>query len=105
MHRHRVGKIQILIGIAFLIFTIGFSIYAINHVIGTLTRIAAIETDTWSDVEAGNSTRAHVISSLNVNANVTLWSVYTVIFSAVIMVLLSIMLILQGLANLAPKPK
>ena len=107
MHRHTIGKIQVLVGIVFIIFTIGFSLYAISHVIGALTNVGSSETSTWSDVKVAdyNSTRAHVISSLNVDALVSLSSYYTIIFGALILTLLSIILILQGFANISSKSK
>ncbi len=107
MHRHTIGKIQVVIGVIFLIIAVGFSFYMFNHAMRSLEKIVASETGTWSDVKTTdyNSTRAHIISSFNVNSNVTLSSFYTIIFGALILSFLSVTMILQGLANMAHKGK
>jgi len=103
MHRHAIGKIQVIVGIIFIIFTIGFSFYIFNNMIQTLSSSASAVASVWGKAEVSASNAAHVVSSLTLAALTAQSEFHALIFGTLILSFMSVMMILQGLANMGTK--
>ncbi|MFH1727889.1 MAG: hypothetical protein ABIA04_05665 [Pseudomonadota bacterium] len=110
MEIKKIGKIQIWIGCIILLITIISSVIIVRNVyFDTLTESVAGMTSVWGDVASrqinGTSigVEGHVISFIVTEATIFKMTLSVFVTCALILVVLSIILITQGLANLNRK--
>ncbi|MBT3405970.1 hypothetical protein HN419_02265 [Candidatus Woesearchaeota archaeon] len=102
--KERIGKIQFYFGILLLVATIIGSIFIIKYVyIGAVITGAGI-TGVWGEVSQGtNGTligiSGHLVSNLMLQAQVIKTTMFLYGTCALVLIVLSIILILQGLVN------
>lgn len=109
MNAKTIGRIQLVFGIALLaVLTAGFIIGFRHFLISPMVSGAETVMSTWADVSgAANATEigvtGHLVSSLTMMGLVVKASTAVFISTAVILLALSVMFILQGLANISRK--
>lgn len=109
--RKKIGKIQFYLGIALLVITIIGSIVVIKSSLGSFVDGVSSETGTWGEVSnklgegsaEGTLIEGMVVSELITQGLVVKTAGFMFGTSALILLVLSVMLILQGLANQSKK--
>lgn len=112
-NKKQIGKIQLITGIILLVATIISSILIIKNVYADMLFIGVSDTvAAWSEVDEGinvtsaetrSLVKASVISVVVLQAQIFKGTTYLFGICSVILVVLSIMLILQGFANMSQK--
>ncbi len=107
--KEKIGKIQFYLGILLLLVTIVGSIFIIKNVyIGNLVKGVGKSTDAWTEVTKEiNGTNIGIMGhiSSNIALQGTLFANTAILFITCVLILitLSMMMILQGLANQSKK--
>jgi hypothetical protein len=109
LNKIKIGKIQFYFGIVLLVFTIIVSIFIIKGVFfETLTNGIESTTSAWSGIEQELENKemgvmGHIVSNVVLQGMIIKTTGFLFFACALILVVLSIILILQGLANQVKK--
>lgn len=111
MTKSKIGTIQFYLGIVLLVVTIVGCIVAMENVFDSFVNAVGDETETWGEISekvVEGSAESELITGILVGDLITqglVVRVAGVVFAACVLILLmlSVMLILQGLANRAKK--
>ncbi|MFC1691068.1 hypothetical protein ACFL0W_02695 [Nanoarchaeota archaeon] len=109
MKLEKIGKIQFWMGIILFFLAIGFGIFGIKYIYLDTLEVGAISvSENWYDVsqnleEANPQISAFVVSDMITLATTVKTTAFLFITGCLIMALISIMMMLQGLANIHRK--
>ncbi|MEK6938702.1 MAG: hypothetical protein AABX04_06680 [Nanoarchaeota archaeon] len=109
LNRKQIGKIQLIFGIVLFVATMILSVWIIKEVyIGALITGVSSTTATWGKVSQEINTTSIginglLVSNLVLQGQIVRTTTYLFGWVSVVLLVLSIILILQGLSNLATK--
>jgi hypothetical protein len=107
--KEKIGKVQFYLGILIFVITIISSIFIVKNVyIGSLIMGVESTTTTWSEVSQEiNVTQigmqGHLVSNIMLQGQIIKTTMYLYGICALLLIVLSVILVLQGLANQSKK--